>query len=173
MPKIDINVVGYGVAPVSNYDPVDGETVVLDCIPDSGEILLDIEAWDSQGYSVALAVQLTQSFTWTDAYGSMTIKVTFSPRIRITINGEGRAWVSNENPVTGETVTLYARNELKSILSDIQAYDENGNPVYLATAYNQDFTWQYQTLDIIVTFVYYGGGKKRHMPIWMYPILRH
>ena len=76
MSLIDVITTGNGVAWVDNPDPVQGDTVTLNAIPDTGETLDDIQAWDEHGYSIALYVQQVQQFTWN--YGSMTISVTFS-----------------------------------------------------------------------------------------------
>ena len=80
MSKIDVVVVGNGIAYVSNSDPVDGETVTLTCTPDTGETIDDVEAWDSSAHPVAFAPVPSQSFVWYDSTygGAMTIKVTFS-----------------------------------------------------------------------------------------------
>ena len=50
-------------------------------------------------------------------------------------------------------------------------YDENGNMITFDPIPEQDFTWEYETLDIIVTFA--KKGLPHRMPIWMYPYLRY
>ena len=80
MSKIDVIVVGNGIAYVSNSDPVDGEIVTLTCTPDTGETIDDVEAWDSTSHPVAFAPVGSQDFVWYDSTygGALTIKVTFS-----------------------------------------------------------------------------------------------
>lgn len=78
MAKIDVVVSGNGVAYVDDNNPSQGQSVTLTCIPDTGETLDDILAWDSGGHSIALYVQQSQTFTWDDAWISMTISVEFS-----------------------------------------------------------------------------------------------
>lgn len=67
---------GNGIAYVSNSEPSIGETVTLYCEPDEGETLLDVYAVDLGGHSIALAVQLVQTFVYN--YDGMIITVEFS-----------------------------------------------------------------------------------------------
>ena len=171
MSKIDVVTVGNGTAYVDIPDPFDGETVTLQCDPDTDEQLLDIEAWDANGYSIALYVQPTQTFLWDDTWISMTIKVTFSvPKINIYITGDGTASVDDDHPDTGDTVTLTITPDPRRKIESVIAYDENGNLIQLQNATTQTFTWNYDSMDIYITFV--KKGLPHRMPIWMYPYLR-
>lgn len=76
MSKITITTVGNGIAWVNDYDPNYLDYVTLTVQPDAGESLVDIQAWDENGYSIALYVQPTQTFLW--QYGTMDILVTFT-----------------------------------------------------------------------------------------------
>lgn len=68
---------GNGTIAVSNYLPQVGEIITLECIPASGETLLDIQAWTIPShYSVALAVTETQTFPMPNE--SIEIIATFS-----------------------------------------------------------------------------------------------
>lgn len=78
MAKIDVVVSGNGVAFVDDDNPSQGQTVTLTCEPDIGETLEDVLAWDSDGHSIALYVQQSQTFTWNDSWVAMTISVEFS-----------------------------------------------------------------------------------------------
>lgn len=79
MGSITLIVSGNGQAFVSNTSPSDGELVTLDAWPYAGETLDDIYAIDYQGHSIALNPTLNQQqFTYYDAWGNMTIYVTFS-----------------------------------------------------------------------------------------------
>lgn len=174
MSLIDVVVVGNGTAWVDNPDPVLSDTVTLYATPDIGETLDDIEAWDSYGYSVALYVQQVQTFTWT--YDAMTIKVTFSTatptqKIFITTVGDGTAFVSNDSPHDGDTVTLDCIPDPRRKIESIEAVDKFDNPITLQKTDTQVFIWDdtWEEMYITVTFV---NDMKHHMPIWMYPCLR-
>ena len=168
MSKIDVYSTGGGTAWVSNSDPADGETVTLNAVPVSGATLDDIEAFDIGGYPVAIYVQQQQQITWYDSYGKLSIYVTFSePKIHIYIDGDGTAYVSNEYPVSGETVTLYCEPDVRRRVKSVVGYDENGDIITFSNKKEQDFIWTYDTLDIYVTF---GKKLEHHMPIWMYPM---
>lgn len=172
MSKIDVVVSGNGTAWVDNYDPSDGENVTLYCNPNEGETLDDVEAWDSGGHSIAMGVVPVQTFPWSDAFVAMTILVTFSsatptPKIRINIDGDGSAYVDNEYPETGDTVTLFCDPQPRFRIDSIIAYDENGNIVPFEKVRQQSFIWEYQFLDIYITF---KRKREKRMPIWMYPI---
>ena len=170
MSKIDVYSTGGGTAWVSNPDPVDGEDVILNAIPNTGATLDDIVAFDIGGYPVALYVQQQQTITWRDSYVKLSIYVTFSePKIHIYIDGDGTAYVSNEYPVSGETVTLYCEPDARRRIASITAEDENGNIITFPNRKEQDFIWQYTTLDIFVKF---GKEFEHNMPIWMYPMFR-
>ena len=166
MSAIEVVVSGGGYAWVDNPNPSQGDTVTLTCVPFTGAQLEDIYAYEEHGYSVALYVQEIQTFEW--AYQSMTIYVEFTePKIHIYIDGDGTAVVSNEYPTTGETVTLTCVPDMGKRVKKIEGYDENGNPVTFRRLKEQDFVWNYQSLDIYVTF---GRRIPHRMPIEMYPI---
>ncbi len=172
MAKIEILTLGNGTAIVSNYDPVNGEVVTLTCTPDTGELIIDVVGWDSQGHSIALGAVTTQTFTWDDTWVSLTIKAVFTPKITITVNGNGTAVVDNYNPNTGELVNLTITPDWHYTISSVIGYDENENPIALQAVEQQSFRWQYLYAEIFVTIGYAGSGKKRKsMPIWEYPSL--
>lgn len=78
MSEIFVLVSGNGIAYVDVVYPYDGQTVTLTAQPDLGETLDDITARESHGYSVAMATTNVQSFTYDEAWGDLTIYVTFS-----------------------------------------------------------------------------------------------
>ena len=168
MSDIYVEYEGGGTAWVSNSHPNIGEQVTLYAIPFAGATLDDIEAWDEGGYSIALSVQEEQTFTCNSQV--ITIHVTFSPpKIHIYIDGDGSAYVTNEYPVTGDSVTLHCDPDQGKRVKRVEAYDENGNLVPMRAVKEQTFIWNYQTLDIYVKF---GRVYTHRMPIWMYPFLR-
>ena len=162
MSKIDIYSTGGGSAWVSNYDPQDGEEITIYAEPVTGATLDDIVAFDIGGFPVALYVQEEQTLIWQDSYGKLSIYVTFSePKIHIYIDGDGSAYVSNDYPVQGETVTLHCDPDQGKRVKKIAAYDENGTPVSFRPIKEQQFIWNYQTLNIYVTF---GRAISHKMP---------
>lgn len=101
------------------------------------------------------------------------------PKINIDVTGNGTAWVDNDDPNTGETVTLYCIPDVGATLDNVDAVDLEGHSIALAVQEEQTFTYgSYSGMIIYVTFI--GGptpptpttSTKRHMPIWMYPSLR-
>ncbi len=170
MALITVISTGDGTAWVDNPNPAPNDTVTLTCQPFAGGATLeDIEARDGGGYSVALAVVPVQTFTW--AYDTLTITVTFStPKVNITIDGDGSAYVDTDYPTAGQTVTLTVTPDTNGKIKSIIGYDENGNMITFRNAKVQTFTWNYQSLDIFVTF----KNKASHrMPIWEYPLFRN
>ena len=166
MPKIEVTYTDGGTAWVDNPNPEIGEIVTLNAVPFSGGGIDDIEAWDDQGYPIALYVQEVQTFTWN--YVSMTIHVTFTPpKINIHIDGDGAAYVSNDFPSIGDNVTLHSDPDMGNRVKKIVGYDENGNVVTFRPIKEQEFIWNYQSLDIYITF---GRRIPHRMPIEMYPI---
>lgn len=78
MSEIFVLTSGNGYAYVDNAYPFEGDTVTLYAYPDTGETLDDVYAYESHGYSVALAVTQEQSFTYHESWGDLTIYVFFS-----------------------------------------------------------------------------------------------
>lgn len=169
MSTIEVTYTGGGTAWVDNPNPSAGEYVTLYAEPFDGANLEDIVAYNEHGESVAIYVQEVQTFLWEDQYfHQMFIYVTFTePKIHIYIDGNGSASVSTEFPVAGETVILDCVPDMGQRVKKIVGYDENGNTVTFRRKKVQSFTWNYQTLDIYVTF---GRRIPHRMPIEMYPI---
>ena len=175
MPLIDVVTVGNGTAYVDIPNPSQGETVTLYCDPATGETLLDVEAWDENGYSIAMGVYSPQPFVFN--YQAMTIKVTFSEtiptqKIFISTTGNGTAVVDIDNPDDGDTVTLICSPDRKWKLKSILAEDKYGGVIPLTLTDTQTFTWDDTWEEM---YIYVDFAKKRqkgNMPIWMYPYLR-
>ena len=74
---------GIGIAICSNYSPVNGETVDLECIPDRGSYLFDIVAYDENFNPIQLQVEEQQSFIYDSSWGNITIEIYFE-----------RTWIS-------------------------------------------------------------------------------
>ena len=172
MSKITVISNGDGYAYVTNPDPLDGEDFQIICVPSTGETLEDLVAVDANGYSVALYVQPTQTLTWNDTWITLEITATFStPAITFQIDGDGTAEASDYHPEQGDTVTLTVTPDPRNKIVSIVAYDENGDYFTFDPVEEQDFVWEYETLEIFVTFD--KKGLPHRMPIWMYPYLKY
>ena len=102
-------------------------------------------------------------------------------KIDVIVEGNGTAYVSNSDPVDGETVTLTCDAATGETIDDVEAWDSSAHPVAFAPVQSQSFVWYDSTyggaLTIKVTF---SGTtppkptttKRKRMPIWMYPCLR-
>lgn len=62
--RIYVNVSGNGTAYVTNPTPLDGESFTLNADAGTGDTLLDITARDSHGYSIAMVVSPSYSYTY-------------------------------------------------------------------------------------------------------------
>lgn len=77
--KISVATVGNGTAYVSDYDPADGAPFTLYATPATGETLLSIDAWDANGYSIAMEQYTPYTYTYNAGWGNhISIIVTFS-----------------------------------------------------------------------------------------------
>ena len=77
--KISIATVGNGTAYVDDYNPADGAPFTLYANPASGETLLSIDAWDANGYSIAMQQYTPYTYTYNAGWGNhISIIVTFS-----------------------------------------------------------------------------------------------
>ena len=104
-------------------------------------------------------------------------------KIDVVVVGNGYAYVSNSDPVDGETVTLTCDAATGETIDDVEAWDSSAHPVAFAPVQTQSFVWYDSTyggaLTIKVTF---SGStpptpptstaKRKRMPIWMYPMFR-
>lgn len=139
----------------------------------SDTVLEDYENPDDQSE----AVHRTRRQYSVDAYneyagGTLSISVNTT--------GNGRAYVSNYNPIAGNIITLTCRPNTGEYLVDIIATTVGGQSVALdPTAQVQTFTMPSESIIIDVSFTSISpptpvpsGTKKKGMPIWMYPCLR-
>jgi len=76
---IHVSYSGNGTAYVSKVHPEDGESFTLYAHPASGETLIDIRAWDANGYSIAMEQTEEWSYTYNAGWGThISISVEFS-----------------------------------------------------------------------------------------------
>lgn len=75
---VTVNVYGNGVGFVDDYNPSDGQTITIDAYPYAGEDLLDIQVWESHGWSVAVSVVNSQPLTYRSSWGDITIDIYFT-----------------------------------------------------------------------------------------------
>lgn len=78
MSEVVITCTGAGYAYCNTNYPDIGDVFQLNCVPDLNESLIDIQAVDSDGYSIALSVLEFQSFTWNISAAYVYITVDFT-----------------------------------------------------------------------------------------------
>ena len=104
-------------------------------------------------------------------------------KIDVVVFGNGIAYVSNSDPVDGETVTLTCEPDTGETIDDVEAWDSSAHPVAFAPVQSQSFVWYDSTYGGAMTIkVTFSGSptpptptvthKRKRMPIWMYPCLR-
>lgn len=78
MGNVFLNVFGSGYSYTDNPTPNDGERFNIYNIPDAGQELLDVRAFDSHDYSVAIPVAEHISMVYRDLWGNLYVDVYFS-----------------------------------------------------------------------------------------------
>ena len=78
MGHVYLNPQGNGYAYVDNPTPSDGEQFTIYCIPDPGETLDDVRAFDSHDYPVAIITAQQIPMTFRDSWGSLYVDIYFS-----------------------------------------------------------------------------------------------
>jgi hypothetical protein len=68
---------GLGSVSCSNYNPSNGETVYLDCVPDRKSYLFDIVSYDENFNPIQIPVAEHQSFVYDASWGDVTIEAYF------------------------------------------------------------------------------------------------
>lgn len=74
---IEVESGGNGSAGVNDYNPSDGQTVILTCIPDRKYTVSSIICTDTDGNVIWTASNLMVSFTYDSSWGDINIYVTF------------------------------------------------------------------------------------------------
>ena len=81
MAEVLLNIFGNGTATTDALPPmVDGEQFTITFTPDPGEELLDVRAFDSHDYAVALAPVINNELTmnFRSAWGNLYVDIYFS-----------------------------------------------------------------------------------------------
>lgn len=78
MGNVYLNPQGNGYAYVDNPTPDGGERFTIHCIPDPGERLEDVRAFDSYDNPVAIPVAQTISMIYRDDWRSLYVDIYFS-----------------------------------------------------------------------------------------------
>lgn len=84
MAEVFLNVFGNGIATTDAIPPmVEGEEFTITFTPDAGESLLDVRAFDSYDYPVALPQVVDDEITmnWRNIWGNLYIDIYFSGSI--------------------------------------------------------------------------------------------
>ena len=159
MSNVYINSSGFGQCYVDNYSPSSaGDPITIYALADLYNHIVDLTATDQNGYSIALGLVPEQTIYYDPTWGDITINCVFSQNyyidVIVTGSGSGHAYVSNDYPVNGETIDLFAyATDNKSELISIVGTDQNGNDVGLITSSYQQFTFDgsWGALTITVT----------------------
>ena len=88
MGQVFLNPNGNGTAYVDNPNPNDGERFTIHSIPDPGETLDDIRAFDSHDYPIAIPTAQTVSMIFRASWGNLYVDIYFLScnKIRTLIN---------------------------------------------------------------------------------------
>ena len=80
MGQIFLNPLGNGNAYCDNYNPSNGQPFTIYCVPDPGEDLLEVRAFDSHDYSVAIDVDanLEVHATFRSLWGNLYVDIYFT-----------------------------------------------------------------------------------------------
>lgn len=78
MGNVFLNPNGNGTAYVDNPNPNDGERFTIHSIPDPGETLDDIRAFDSHDYPIAIPTAQTVSMIFRASWGNLYVDIYFS-----------------------------------------------------------------------------------------------
>ena len=98
---ISVNITGNGSAYVTNPTPADGDSFTLYAIPASGETLVDITARDSHGYSIAMVVAQSYTYTYdeTNWGNNIIISVEFTGQTPPTPPTPTSGWKQHHMPI--------------------------------------------------------------------------
>lgn len=97
------------------------------------------------------------------------------------ITGNGTAYCIPSNPTIGETFEFFATPYDSDVFEDVTCTDENGYSIAVPQADN--FTLEMPNTAFITFHVQFSGStpptpptptrtKRKHMPLWMYPMFR-
>lgn len=78
MGQVFLNPQGDGTAYCDNYYPNDGEQFTIYCVPNTGAELLDVRAFDSHDYPVAIPVQEIIPMRFRNIWNNLYVDIYFS-----------------------------------------------------------------------------------------------
>lgn len=159
MSNVYINQSGFGQCYVDNYSPsYIGEPITIYAHADLYNHIVDLTVTDQGGQSIAVSLVPDQTIYYDPMWGDITINCTFSQNYYIDLiltgDGNGHTHVSNDRPVAGEVVDLFAyATDRKSELVSIVGMDSYGNDIGLITSAYQQFTFDpnWGNITIVVT----------------------
>lgn len=102
-------------------------------------------------------------------------------KIDVIVEGNGYAYVDDDNPEPNQLVTLDGSPDAGETLDDILAWDSDGHSIALYAQLPQTFNWNAAWGAMTIKVVFTGSTpptpptpthRKKRMPIWMYPSLR-
>lgn len=158
MSNVYINSSGFGQCFVDNYAPNAWDVITIYAYADLYNHIVDLTVTDQNGYYIAVSITPVQQIAYDPSWGDITINCVFSQNyyidVIVTGTGQGHAYVSNDYPVNGEVIDLFAyATDRKSELVSIVGTDSNGNDIGLSTSSYQQFTFDgnWGALTIVVT----------------------
>ena len=101
-------------------------------------------------------------------------------KIDVIVSGNGVAYVDDDNPSQGQSVTLTCTPNTGETLDDVLAWDSGGHSIALYVQQSQTFTWDDTWVAMTISVEFSGTTpptptpttRRKHMPIWMYPMFR-
>lgn len=79
MARVFVQSFGNGYCWVDNEAPTQGEAITIHCVPDAGEMLLEVQAWTSYDESIAIYPDaLEQTIYYQSAWRNVYIEAYFS-----------------------------------------------------------------------------------------------
>lgn len=147
-----------GEVTVSTTTPKTGETVTITVKPDDGKTVDQVKVTDESGKPVAVTDNSDGSYTFTQPDGDVTVEVTFKDvpptpaeehKATIEKTSGGKVEISDDTPVTGQTVTITAKPNNGKVVDKVTVTDENGKAVKIKD--NGDGTYSFEQPDGDVT----------------------
>ncbi len=103
-------------------------------------------------------------------------------KIDVIVEGNGYAYVDDNNPEPNQLVTLDGSPDTGETLDDIIAWDSGGHSIAMYAQLPQSFNWNADWVAMTIKVVFSGTTpptpptptttKRKRMPIWMYPMFR-
>lgn len=156
--KINIVEPEGGEVTASTITPKTGETVTITVKPDDGKAVDQVKVTDESGKTITITDNSDGTYTFTQPDGDVTVEVTFKDvpptpaeehKITVEKTSGGKVEVSDDTPVTGQTVTITTKPNSGKVVDKVTVTDENGKAVKIKG--NGDGTYSFEQPDGDVT----------------------